>query len=75
METHHIILLADDGTDRMSNVIALCANDHREAHYGRRADILEREMIEVVCKLEASPTPLVGVSLDSGRRIVASVRP
>lgn len=51
IETHHIIALADDGADRLSNVIALCPDHHREAHYGSRADELERRMIEVVSAL------------------------
>jgi hypothetical protein len=28
----------------MTNVIALCPRDHREAHFGERAEELEREM-------------------------------
>ncbi|NII11738.1 HNH endonuclease signature motif containing protein [Oleiagrimonas sp. C23AA] len=34
LETHHIIPLSEDGPDATENVIALCANHHREAHYG-----------------------------------------
>ena len=34
LETHHIQPLAQGGSDRTENVIALCANHHREAHYG-----------------------------------------
>lgn len=44
LECHHIIALAKDGTDRMTNVIALCPGDHREAHFGKRAEELEREI-------------------------------
>lgn len=44
LETHHIIALAEDGEDRLTNVIALCPNDHREAHFGERANEIEREM-------------------------------
>src|SRR3569623_1401679 len=36
LETHHVIALANDGADRLTNVIALCQNDHREAHFGQR---------------------------------------
>jgi hypothetical protein len=36
LECHHIIALANDGADRMTNVIALCPKDHREAHFGER---------------------------------------
>lgn len=37
LETHHIIPLSEKGPDEVDNVIALCPNHHREAHYG--ADI------------------------------------
>lgn len=45
LETHHIIALAAEGTDRVTNVIGLCPNDHREAHFGERRQALEQEMI------------------------------
>ena len=51
LETHHIIALASDGKDRVANVIALCPNDHREAHFGKRADALEKEMMKKVAEL------------------------
>ncbi len=41
LETHHIISLADGGPDHISNVIALCPNHHREAHYGSDAEKLK----------------------------------
>lgn len=44
LESHHIIALADDGADRLTNVIALCANDHREAHFGQNREELEKRM-------------------------------
>ena len=52
LESHHIISLADEGADRMTNVIALCPDDHREAHFGRRQIELEKEMIRIVTRLE-----------------------
>jgi len=48
LETHHIIALADEGADRVTNVIAVCANDHREAHFGRGAKEIEKLMIAKV---------------------------
>ena len=45
LESHHVIALANDGEDRLSNVIALCPNDHREAHFGEKGNELERKMI------------------------------
>jgi hypothetical protein len=46
LETHHIIALAAEGADRLTNVIALCPNDHREAHFGERRGFLELQMID-----------------------------
>jgi hypothetical protein len=34
LEAHHVLRLADGGKDEVTNVIALCANHHREAHSG-----------------------------------------
>jgi 5-methylcytosine-specific restriction enzyme A len=34
LETHHVISLSEEGADKLHNVIALCANDHRRAHFG-----------------------------------------
>ena len=45
LESHHVIALAADGADRLTNVIALCPDDHREAHFGARSEEIEREMI------------------------------
>lgn len=48
VETHHIIALADEGTDRVSNVIALCAGHHREAHFGAQRIELEHKFMSIV---------------------------
>lgn len=50
VETHHIIALANDGEDRLSNVIGLCPEHHREAHFGVRQEELERQMIDRVVR-------------------------
>jgi 5-methylcytosine-specific restriction protein A len=42
LEIHHLIRLADGGSDTVTNAIAICPNCHREMHYGkRRKEILE----------------------------------
>jgi predicted HNH restriction endonuclease len=53
LECHHIIALANVGMDRMTNVIALCANHHREVHFGEQRDEIEKQMIRIVRKAEA----------------------
>lgn len=55
LEAHHIISLADQGADTVENVIALCPEHHREAHYGARREELEKAM---VAKLQVILTPI-----------------
>ena len=45
LETHHVIALANDGADKLTNVIALCPNDHRKAHFSAERDSIEQEML------------------------------
>jgi len=46
IEAHHIISLANQGPDTMDNVIGLCANHHREVHFGKSAKKLEKLLVE-----------------------------
>lgn len=48
VEAHHIIHLANQGPDTPDNVIGLCANHHKEAHFGVAAEALERSFIDVL---------------------------
>lgn len=36
LETHHVVPLSEKGRDNITNVISLCPNHHREAHYSSR---------------------------------------
>lgn len=54
VETHHVIALANDGADRMSNVIGLCANHHRQAHFGKDRDALEKAFIETLSRCSSA---------------------
>jgi 5-methylcytosine-specific restriction enzyme A len=38
LETHHIIPLSEGGADNLTNVAALCADHHRQAHVGINAN-------------------------------------
>jgi len=43
LEVHHLRMLADGGSDSISNAVALCPNCHREFHYGKsRREKLEK---------------------------------
>jgi len=42
LEVHHIRHLANDGSDTVSNAVALCPNCHRELHHGKhRSELVE----------------------------------
>ncbi|MBB4844200.1 hypothetical protein HNP55_002736 [Paucibacter oligotrophus] len=45
LEAHHVIALSAEGPDTVENVIALCPEHHREAHYGKDAEGLERAFL------------------------------
>ncbi len=48
LETHHIMPLAEGGADSASNIVALCSNHHREAHYGRDARGIRERLLKVL---------------------------
>lgn len=45
LETHHVIPLSESGPDAESNVVALCPNHHREAHYGESSAEMREGLI------------------------------
>jgi len=51
LETHHIQPLSEKGSDTVDNVIALCPNHHREAHFGDNRDNLKQAMRKRVIML------------------------
>ena len=48
LETHHVVPLAEGGADSASNVVALCPNHHREAHYGRNARTIRKSLLKIL---------------------------
>lgn len=54
LETHHVIALANDGADKVTNVIALCPDDHRRAHFSQERDFIEREMLHKLIVLNSA---------------------
>ncbi|OYY75725.1 MAG: hypothetical protein B7Y43_18370 [Sphingomonas sp. 28-62-20] len=64
LETHHIISLAKQGPDSEKNVIALCANDHREAHFGADAEHLEVQFKSKLAELNSAKKRRITRSAD-----------
>jgi 5-methylcytosine-specific restriction protein A len=48
LEAHHIISLSTQGKDTVGNVLALCSEHHREAHYGENAEKLEGKFLKKI---------------------------
>ena len=53
IEAHHIIALSNQGKDTVDNVIALCPEHHRQAHYGHEAEDLEVKFADTVKRKQA----------------------
>lgn len=51
LETHHITPLAEGGADHLNNVVALCPNDHRRAHYSVEAAQMREQLLKIVRSL------------------------
>ena len=60
LETHHIVPLSEGGPDDSTNLVALCANHHREAHFGRSRLPMRQRLLA----LAAAPHPSPGGGSD-----------
>ncbi len=73
LETHHIVPLAEQGVDRESNVAGLCANCHREAHHGARAEQMRRDLAELVAKRVAEQGEVVQSRLGNSAHLAGGL--
>lgn len=48
LETHHVTPLADGGLDHESNVVAICPEDHRKAHYAADKAEIKAQLLTVL---------------------------
>ena len=48
LETHHVIPLGEGGPDVEWNVVAICPNDHRRAHFAVERDELSKQLIKAL---------------------------
>jgi 5-methylcytosine-specific restriction protein A len=51
LEVHHIKRLADGGSDKTQNAIAVCPNCHRELHYGKDKNLLVNKLYQNIERL------------------------
>lgn len=45
LEGHHVIPLSCGGPDEVWNTVAICPDDHRQAHFGKMALLIRNELI------------------------------
>lgn len=55
IETHHIVPLSEDGPDVPNNVIALCPEHHRQAHFGASRDVLKGFFLKALAVAGTEP--------------------
>jgi 5-methylcytosine-specific restriction protein A len=55
LETYHVIPLSLEGPDHDLNVVALCPNDHRRAHFGTDRDALASRLQALVLTKVVQP--------------------
>lgn len=65
LETHHVVPLSEGGRDTVANVVAVCANHHRQAHHGvdrmeMRTEMLRRLSVLQPSKLEEAARKVLG---------------
>ena len=48
LETHHVVPLSEGGDDTLDNVISLCPNDHKLAHFGINTDTMRLKLQEIL---------------------------
>jgi 5-methylcytosine-specific restriction protein A len=51
LEVHHLRRLADNGSDTVTNAVAICPNCHRELHYGKEKNIILQSIYNKVGRL------------------------
>jgi len=55
LETHHVVPLSVGGPDTDTNVVALCADDHRKAHYAIDRDAIATRLKHVASGAKMKP--------------------
>jgi 5-methylcytosine-specific restriction endonuclease McrA len=62
LETHHVVGVSERGPDTTDNVIAVCPNCHRQAHFAANRVQVERDLMEAI-RRRRSKRPNAGISI------------
>ena len=64
LEVHHVRHLWDDGSDTVSNAVAVCPNCHRELHHGEKRHQLVEQLYRTVRRLKEELGRLTSNAVD-----------
>lgn len=51
LETHHVVPLSEQGEDSVTNVVAICPNDHRRAHFSDEANDIRHRLLTLLAEI------------------------
>jgi hypothetical protein len=71
LETHHVVALSDGGPDEHWNVVALCANDHRRAHFSHGREAIQEALIGKLAALHPAAQTALRALVTRARKEVA----
>jgi hypothetical protein len=54
VETHHVIPLSEGGADADTNVVALCPNHHRQAHFASNNSEIRQSLLRFLSELKSA---------------------
>ncbi len=52
LEVHHVIELSNEGSDKITNAVALCPNCHRACHYSDKKNSIIKDLYNTIDRLE-----------------------
>lgn len=52
LETHHVKKLSEGGADTEANVVAICPDDHKRAHFGFDRHAVNEELLRIAARRE-----------------------
>jgi 5-methylcytosine-specific restriction protein A len=75
LETHHVVPLEDEGADAEWNMAAICPGEHREAHYGERAQTIGQRLLAFLIARYPAQEPVIRAQARRARELRAQRQP
>lgn len=75
LETHHVVPLEDEGADAEWNMAAICPGEHREAHYGERAQAIGQRLLAFLIERYPARETVIRAQARRARELRAQRQP